>query len=54
MKRIISITALFFLCTSLFAQGVVFKELTLNQALTDAKSNPNSPKIVFIDCYASW
>lgn len=35
------------------AQGVIFQELTLNQAMSKA-ADPAAPKLIFVDCYTSW
>ncbi len=38
---------------TLIAQGIVFQELTLKQAITKA-NDPADPKLIFVDCYTSW
>jgi thiol-disulfide isomerase/thioredoxin len=35
------------------AQGIVFQELTLKQAMSKA-ANAADPKLIFVDCYTSW
>jgi thiol-disulfide isomerase/thioredoxin len=35
------------------AQGIIFQELTLKQAMAKA-ADPASPKLIFVDCYTSW
>lgn len=35
------------------AQGIVFQELTLKQAMAKA-ADPAAPKLIFVDCYTSW
>lgn len=35
------------------AQGIVFQELTLQQAMSKA-ADPADPRLIFIDCYTSW
>lgn len=56
MKKLI--TSLFFgaamLCGQLlFAQGINFKSLILNDAMTKA-IDPAKPKLILIDCYSTW
>lgn len=52
MKKITTIVALLVLCLNVFSQkGIVFKELTFEDALIQAKAEK---KIVFVDCYTSW
>lgn len=35
------------------AQGVIFQELTLQQAMSKA-ADPATPKLIFVDCYTRW
>jgi thiol-disulfide isomerase/thioredoxin len=35
------------------AQGIIFQELTLKEAMAKA-ADPASPKLIFVDCYTSW
>lgn len=35
------------------AQGIIFQELTLKQAISKA-ADPAFPKLIFVDCYTSW
>jgi thiol-disulfide isomerase/thioredoxin len=38
---------------SAVAQGIIFQELTLKQAMAKA-ADPAAPKLIFVDCYTSW
>lgn len=51
MKK--NLIVLFFLLAGIkvFAQGIIFEELSFNQALEKAKVEN---KLVFLDCYTSW
>ncbi|SFW84913.1 thioredoxin family protein [Chitinophaga sancti] len=35
------------------AQGIIFQDLTLKQAVAKA-ADPADPKLIFVDCYTSW
>lgn len=35
------------------AQGIIFQDLTLKQAMSKA-ADPAAPKMIFVDCYTSW
>jgi len=35
-------------------KGVIFENLTLQEALNKAMQNKKEPKMVFVDCYTSW
>ena len=54
MKKIVLLSLFYFLSIAVYAQGVIFEDLTLKQALTKAKSDNNHPQLIFIDCYTSW
>ncbi|MCK9305569.1 MAG: thioredoxin family protein [Bacteroidales bacterium] len=56
MKKRVSILISMLICLGMAAQnkGVNFESLTLQEALSKAKSFKKSPKLIFIDCYTSW
>ncbi|GAA3929624.1 hypothetical protein GO495_06900 [Chitinophaga oryziterrae] len=35
------------------AQGIIFQDLTIKQAIAKA-ADPADPKLIFVDCYTSW
>ncbi len=51
MKKLILLTACLMLGLMVFAQGVDFQHLTLDEALAKAKAEK---KLVFVDCYTTW
>lgn len=51
MKTMILFILTLFLTSSLFAQGIAFENLTLQEALDKAGTEN---KLVFVDCYTSW
>ena len=50
MKKII-LLPIYFICFSIFAQGIKFEEKSFNLILAKAKKEN---KIIFLDAYASW
>jgi thiol:disulfide interchange protein len=56
MKKTIIIIISLFLGCGLYAQdkGVLFQQLTLQEALKKAKESKKGQKQIFMDCYTSW
>lgn len=62
MKRFFAIAICMFLSIILFSQdnsvsqanGVIFQEISLQEALRMVQEDPESPKLVFVDCYTEW
>ncbi len=56
MKKLSVFILSIIVCSALFAQqgGVIFREGTLSDALTQASRNKKGPKLVFLDCYTTW
>jgi hypothetical protein len=44
----------FFSHELIFAQGVRWEKLTLNEAIRKAKDNINGKNTIFVDCYKEW
>ena len=51
MKRIVCLLICVCGYFQLFSQGVDFKQITLKEALEQAKAQG---KMVFVDCYTTW
>lgn len=56
MKKTLSIILAMLMIGGLSAQskGVIFENLTLQEALNKAKANKKDPKLIFMDCFTSW
>ncbi|OFY44378.1 MAG: hypothetical protein A2X18_01880 [Bacteroidetes bacterium GWF2_40_14] len=56
MKKSIFVILSLLICLGLTAQskGVIFENLTLQEAQTKAKAIKKAPKLIFMDCYTSW
>ncbi len=56
MKRAIAFTFFLLITFGVYSQGkgVVFQEITLQEALKKAKESKKGPNLIFMDCYTSW
>ncbi|HBG24031.1 MAG TPA: hypothetical protein DEO54_05720 [Rikenellaceae bacterium] len=56
MKRAFVFTIYMLITFGIYAQGkgVVFQNITLQEALKKAKESKKGPKLIFMDCYTDW
>jgi thiol-disulfide isomerase/thioredoxin len=56
MKKTLTILLALLMMGGMSAQskGVIFENLTLQDALNKAKANKKGPKLIFMDCFTSW